>query len=89
MIAGTVEDIADTLQEWFDRAADGAHPARLVPSAFDGFVDEVVPEPSAAACSARSTRRRARPPGLRCRATLRLTARRYRVTVKGVTIPAA
>jgi alkanesulfonate monooxygenase SsuD/methylene tetrahydromethanopterin reductase-like flavin-dependent oxidoreductase (luciferase family) len=46
VIAGTVTDIADTLQEWFEGgAADGFNilPAWF-PGAFDGFVDEVVPE---------------------------------------------
>lgn len=46
VIAGTVADIADTLQEWFEGgAADGFNimPAWF-PGAFDGFVDEVVPE---------------------------------------------
>jgi alkanesulfonate monooxygenase SsuD/methylene tetrahydromethanopterin reductase-like flavin-dependent oxidoreductase (luciferase family) len=43
---GTKEDIADTLQAWFEGgAADGFNilPAWF-PGAFDGFVDEVVPE---------------------------------------------
>ena len=46
VIAGTAGDIADTLQEWFEGgAADGFNilPAWF-PGAFDGFVDEVVPE---------------------------------------------
>jgi alkanesulfonate monooxygenase SsuD/methylene tetrahydromethanopterin reductase-like flavin-dependent oxidoreductase (luciferase family) len=46
VIAGTAADIADTLQEWFEGgAADGFNilPAWF-PGAFDGFVDEVVPE---------------------------------------------
>jgi alkanesulfonate monooxygenase SsuD/methylene tetrahydromethanopterin reductase-like flavin-dependent oxidoreductase (luciferase family) len=46
VIAGTKEDIADTLQAWFEGgAADGFNilPAWF-PGAFDGFVDEVVPE---------------------------------------------
>jgi FMN-dependent oxidoreductase (nitrilotriacetate monooxygenase family) len=46
VIAGTVTDIADTLQAWFEGgAADGFNilPAWF-PGAFDGFVDEVVPE---------------------------------------------
>ena len=46
VIAGTATDIADTLQEWFEGgAADGFNilPAWF-PGAFDGFVDEVVPE---------------------------------------------
>lgn len=46
VIAGTAADIADTLQEWFETdAADGFNilPAWF-PGAFDGFVDEVVPE---------------------------------------------
>ena len=46
VIAGTKEDIADTLQAWFEGgAADGFNilPAWF-PEAFDGFVDEVVPE---------------------------------------------
>lgn len=46
VIAGTKEDISDTLQAWFEGgAADGFNilPAWF-PGAFDGFVDEVVPE---------------------------------------------
>lgn len=46
VIAGTKDDIADTLQAWFEGgAADGFNilPAWF-PGAFDGFVDEVVPE---------------------------------------------
>ncbi|MFC7474703.1 LLM class flavin-dependent oxidoreductase [Dankookia sp. GCM10030260] len=45
VVCGTPEDVADTLQEWFEgRAADGFNilPAWF-PGAFDEFVDQVVP----------------------------------------------
>ena len=45
MVCGTPEEVADTLQEWFEaRAADGFNilPAWF-PGAFDEFVDQVVP----------------------------------------------
>jgi alkanesulfonate monooxygenase SsuD/methylene tetrahydromethanopterin reductase-like flavin-dependent oxidoreductase (luciferase family) len=45
VVCGTPEEVADTLQEWFEaRAADGFNilPAWF-PGAFDEFVDQVVP----------------------------------------------